>query len=54
MPEGDTVYKLAAALRPQLVGQRIKRAIVRTPRAGHALDIAGVLRANRARFGLRG
>ena len=31
MPEGDTIFQTAAALRPLLVGQQIRRAQARTP-----------------------
>lgn len=38
MPEGDTVFKVAAYLRPQLQGRRLVAGLVR---AGGTLDLAG-------------
>ena len=37
MPEGDTVHKLAAALRPELEGQRVQALVLR---GGHPDEVA--------------
>lgn len=50
MPEGDTIHKLAGAIRPRLVGQAIRRAWVRAEPRGtfKRLGMSAALAANAA------